>query len=34
MSRVAIRLHPLRGGDVLGVVDLVGPTEFGAMGAR
>jgi hypothetical protein len=24
---MAVGLHPLRGGDVLGVVDLAGPTE-------
>ena len=31
---VAIRFHPLRGGDVLGVGDLSRPPELGAVSAR
>ena len=28
---MAVGLHPLGGGDVLGVVDLAGPPELGAI---
>ena len=30
-ASVAVGLHPLRGGDVLGVVDLAGPSELRAV---
>ena len=32
-SGVAVGLHPHRGGNVLGVADLAGPHELGAIGA-
>jgi hypothetical protein len=31
---LAASLHPLCGGDVLGIVDLAGPPELGAVSAR
>ena len=33
LAGVTVRLHPLRGGDVVGVVDLARPPELGAVGA-
>jgi hypothetical protein len=34
LAGVAISLHALRGGDVIGVLDLAGSPELGAVGAR